>query len=212
MNELFRYDGRVAYDSAATKERILAAATKEFAEYGIAGARVDRIAANAKANKRAIYDYFGDKKALFAVVLERSMVELARAVPLDESDLGNYAARLFDYHQAHPRALRLVMWEALEIGDGLVPDEPARTEHYADKVRAARAAMGSAERDPRTLVFLILAMVDWSLALPQLRRMLFGPDYPADRLRPAIAEAARVLTDHFAAGDDRSGASGALTA
>lgn len=188
----------MAYDSAATKERILAAATTEFAEYGIAGARVDRIAAGAKANKRAIYDYFGDKRALFAVVLERSMTELARAVPLDESDLGNYAGRLFDYHRAHPQALRLVMWEALEMGDGLVPDEPARTEHYAEKIRVAQAAMGSGSQDPRTLVFLILAMVDWSLALPQLRRMLFGADYPVEQLRPAITEATRVLTGHFA--------------
>lgn len=192
----------MAYDSAATKERILTAATTEFAEHGIAGARVDRIAADAKANKRAIYDYFGDKKALFAVVLERSLTELAGAVPLDESDLGNYAVRLFDYHRMHPRALRLVMWEALEMGEELVPDEPARTEHYADKVRAARAAMGTEAGDSRTLVFLILAMVDWSLALPQLRRMLFGPDYPAEQLRGAIAEAARVLTTHFAGTQD----------
>ncbi|WP_051194444.1 TetR family transcriptional regulator [Nocardia jiangxiensis] len=195
----------MAYDSAATKERILAAATVEFAEYGIAGARVDRIVTAARVNKRAIYDYFGDKKALFAVVLEQSLTELARAVPLDESDLGNYAARLFDYHEAHPQALRLVMWEALEMGDDLVPDEPARTEHYADKVRAARGAMGQGGGDPRALVFLILAIVDWSLALPQLRRMLFGSDYSTGDLRPVIVEAARVLTAHFARVDDRIG-------
>jgi AcrR family transcriptional regulator len=44
-----------ARDSAATKERLLAAATDEFAAHGIAGARVDRIAAAARANKQLIY-------------------------------------------------------------------------------------------------------------------------------------------------------------
>jgi len=80
----------MAYDSTATNERILAAATAEFAAQGVAGARVDRIASQAKANKRAIYDYFGDKNKLFAVVLERTLAGLAEAVPPSD-DLPGYA-------------------------------------------------------------------------------------------------------------------------
>ena len=38
-------------DAQATKRRLLAAATAEFAAHGLAGARVDRIAAAARANK-----------------------------------------------------------------------------------------------------------------------------------------------------------------
>src|SRR5205085_2785954 len=72
----------MAYDAAATRRRILAAATAEFAAHGVAGARVDRIAANAQANKRAIYDYFGDKRALFAAVLEQQLSQVAEAVPI----------------------------------------------------------------------------------------------------------------------------------
>ena len=56
-------------DSTATKARLLEAATEEFAAHGIAGARVDRIAAAANANKQLIYAYFGSKDQLFDAVL-----------------------------------------------------------------------------------------------------------------------------------------------
>ncbi|MFE3445779.1 TetR/AcrR family transcriptional regulator [Nocardia sp. NPDC059180] len=189
----------MAYDSAATKERILTAAAEEFAAHGVAGARVDRISAAAKANKRAIYDYFGDKKALFAAVLERLMTDLAAAVPPgDDTDLGAYAAALFDYHHAHPEALRLLLWEALEMGDDPVPDEQARTQHYLDKINAAEAATGARDDDPRALMFFTLGLVGWSLAMPQLRRMILGPDYTPDRLRGAVSSAVRALAGRSA--------------
>lgn len=181
----------MAYDSTATKQRILSAATSEFAEHGVAGARVDRIAAGAQANKRAIYEYFGDKNALFAAVLDHLMAELARAVPPSEDeDVGAYAERLFDYHRAHPEALRLLLWEALELGDAAVPAEQTRTQHYQDKVHNA---VGDHD-DARTHLFLTLGLVGWSLAMPQLRRMILGPDHTLDDLRPAIAQAARALS------------------
>ncbi|MFJ9445358.1 TetR family transcriptional regulator [Kitasatospora sp. NPDC101235] len=182
----------MAYDSTATKERILAAAATEFAAYGVAGARVDRIAAQAQANKRAIYDYFGDKNRLFAAVLERLMADLAQAVPPGDEDLSTYAERLFDYHRAHPEALRLLMWEALELGDQPVPGEEARTRHYRDKLRAAQPADGAG--DARARLFLTLGLVGWSLAMPQLRRMILGPDHTLDGLRTDIAHAVRALS------------------
>ncbi|AHH16655.1 putative transcriptional regulator, TetR family [Nocardia nova SH22a] len=185
----------MAYDSAATKERILAAAAAEFAAHGVAGARVDRIAATAEANKRAIYDYFGDKKALFAAVLEKLMTELADAVPPGEgADLGTYAGALFDYHRTHPDALRLLLWEALEMGEEPVPDEQARTRHYLDKVTAAETAM-TPGNDPQALLFFTLGLVGWSLSMPQLRRMILGGDYTLDQLRTAVSSAARALAD-----------------
>ncbi|MET9496943.1 TetR family transcriptional regulator [Streptomyces sp. NPDC006552] len=181
----------MAYDSKATKERIRAAATAEFAQHGVAGARVDRIAAEAKANKRAIYEYFGDKDKLFAAVLEHLMADLAQAVPPGDEDLPAYAERLFDYHRAHPEALRLLMWEALELGDQPVPGEETRTRHYEDKIRAARTA--TADGEARDRLFFTLGLVGWSLAMPQLRRMILGPDHTLEQLRPAIADAVRTL-------------------
>lgn len=181
----------MAYDSKATKERILAAAAAEFAQHGVAGARVDRIAAQAMANKRAIYDYFGGKDKLFAAVLEHLMADLAQAVPPGDEDLPAYAERLFAYHRAHPEALRLLMWEALELGDQPVPGEKARAQHYADKIRATRTAASDSEA--RNRLFLTLGLVGWSLAMPQLRRLILGPDHTLEELQPAIAEAVRAL-------------------
>ncbi|MFJ4654593.1 TetR family transcriptional regulator [Nocardia sp. NPDC088792] len=184
----------MAYDSTATKERILSAASSEFAAYGVAGARVDRIAANAKANKRAIYDYFGDKNALFAAVLQRLMADLAEAVPPDaDADLGSYSATLYDYHRTHPEALRLLLWEALEFGADQVPDEDARTQHYLDKLRATETTATGTD-DPRALLFFTMGLVGWSLAMPQLRRMVLGPDYTLDQLRTAVSSAVRTLS------------------
>src|ERR1700743_1786542 len=54
---------------AATRQKLLAAARREFAASGLAGARVDEIAARAGVNKQLVYHYFGDKDALYLAVL-----------------------------------------------------------------------------------------------------------------------------------------------
>lgn len=61
----------VKRDAARTREKILSAATKEFAARGYEGARVDEIARRASSNKNMIYHYFGSKENLFQAVLER---------------------------------------------------------------------------------------------------------------------------------------------
>jgi len=101
-------------DSAATKGRLLAAATEEFAERGVAGARVDRIAAAAQANKRLIYDYFGDKDGLFDAVIDAHVDRVIDANPIDAEDIPAYAVRLFDYLMDNPDILRLLTWARLE--------------------------------------------------------------------------------------------------
>ena len=57
-------------DPAATRKKLLTAARREFADRGLAGARVDEIAARAGVNKQLVYHYFGDKDALYLAVLE----------------------------------------------------------------------------------------------------------------------------------------------
>src|SRR6059058_40927 len=59
-------------DADRSQSTILAAARDEFAEYGLGGARVDRIAERAALNKRLIYYYFEDKEKLFQAVLEQA--------------------------------------------------------------------------------------------------------------------------------------------
>lgn len=55
-----------------TRQRILRAAVAEFSVKGYDGARIDTIARRARANKRMIYHYFGNKSALFVAVLEHT--------------------------------------------------------------------------------------------------------------------------------------------
>jgi AcrR family transcriptional regulator len=98
----------------ATRERILAAASAEFAEFGIAGARVDRIAANAHANKAQLYTFFGGKEVLFETVFAASLDGIVNAVPIDATDLPGYAVRLYDEYLEHPELVRLATWARLE--------------------------------------------------------------------------------------------------
>lgn len=98
----------------ATRERLFTAATAEFAQFGIAGARVDRIAATARANKAQLYTFFGSKEALFETVFSASLDGIVNAVPIDATDLPEYAERLYDEYLEHPELVRLATWARLE--------------------------------------------------------------------------------------------------
>ncbi|MEU6481237.1 TetR family transcriptional regulator [Streptomyces sp. NPDC047017] len=187
-----------ARDPEATKTRIFEAAVTEFARYGIAGARIDRIAAQAKANKQLIYAYFGNKAQLFSQVLSRRMVDLAASVPVDPDDIEGYVDRLLDYHAAHPELLRLLFWEGIEYGAAELPDEAERQAHYGRKVAAIedgqhRGVISDAI-PAQDLMFLLVALADWAVVVPQIKRIMVGAeDRAEERLRASIKEAARRL-------------------
>jgi AcrR family transcriptional regulator len=65
-------------DAQRTKAAILRAARDEFCAEGFNGARVDAIAMRAKANKRLLYHYFGNKEALYSAVLVDAYSEIRR--------------------------------------------------------------------------------------------------------------------------------------
>ena len=107
-------------DADATRKRILAAAKKEFAKSGLAGARVDVIAIRAKANKRMIYHYFGSKENLFKRVLEDAYVDIRTAeqkLDLDELEPREALEMLvrftWQYYLKNPEFLTLVNSENL---------------------------------------------------------------------------------------------------
>jgi AcrR family transcriptional regulator len=107
-------------DPDATKQRILAAATQEFAKFGLGGARVDRIAERAKSNKRMLYHYFGNKDDLFAITVENAYAEFREkeaALALDSLDPVSAMRRLvdfiWDYFLTHPEFITLVNSENL---------------------------------------------------------------------------------------------------
>lgn len=110
-------------DPEGTRRNIIEVATKEFAEYGLAGARIDEIAAKTKSSKRMIYYYFGDKDGLYLQVLEAAYSKV-RAVEatlhLDDLDPVGALRKLveftFDHHDANRDFIRLVMIENIHNG------------------------------------------------------------------------------------------------
>jgi AcrR family transcriptional regulator len=115
-------------DAEASRADILSAATREFSEKGLSGARVDSIAERTNINKRMIYYYFGSKEGLYRAVLERSYGHIRMsesAIELDalppEEALRQLVRMTFDYHNMHPDFVRLVMNEnihqAAHIGE-----------------------------------------------------------------------------------------------
>ena len=191
-------------DSSGTRTRILAAARAEFAEFGLAGARVDRIAEAAAANKRLIYVYFGSKEALFDTVIERCLASAAEAVPFDPVDVTGYAAALFDYLVAYPETMRLTTWNQLERGE----NTEASLEVYRGMVRALRAAQrrgqANAGLDPVDLIALVQALARaWFVASPALRGA--GTDDPWSPARLAKHRAAVVQAVASVVGAERTG-------
>ena len=103
-----------------TKRRILAAAKVEFAKKGLGGARVDVIAARAKANKRMMYHYFGNKDDLFKLVVEDAYGEFREreaALELDSLDpvtaIKTLIAFIWKYFLDNPEFITLVNSENL---------------------------------------------------------------------------------------------------
>lgn len=110
-------------NSKATRGEILAAATDEFAEKGLAGARVEEIAARTATSKHMIYYHFGSKDGLYTAVLERAYEEFrlaegatdyAALPPLEA--LKQLVGATFDVHANHPQIVRIIMAENINCG------------------------------------------------------------------------------------------------
>lgn len=118
-----RQSPRRKLDPAGTRQAILAAAHDEFVEHGLAGARVDSIAARTKTVKRMIYYYFGNKEGLYLAVLEQAYAAIRdaeaglqlEAVPPIPA-IRRMVEFTFDYQDAHPDFVRLVSIENINHG------------------------------------------------------------------------------------------------
>ena len=110
-------------DPARTMAGILEVATKEFAEKGLSGARIDAIADATRTSKRMIYYYYGSKEGLYVAVLEDSYRRM-RAIEAElhlenlapEAALRRLVEFTFDHHSGNEDFIRLVMNENIERG------------------------------------------------------------------------------------------------
>jgi len=181
-----------------TKQRVLEAAAAEFAEYGVAGARINRIAETAKASKERIYAWFGDKDALFDHVMQTGLDRLAHAVPID-TDLVEYTVRLHNYFVNDQSAQRVSMWAWLHDAETLGSFSEGRVEGYRHKLAVIREAQERGIADntwkPEELLSLLLAVAsNWERAPAELRSL--GCTEFADNeqaRRDSVREAARRL-------------------
>lgn len=119
-------------DPDRTMANILQVATAEFADKGLAGARIDEIAALTSTSKRMIYYYFGSKEGLFIAVLEdayRRFNAAEQGLALDSSQplaaLDTMIHFVWTYYQKHPEFITLLNSENLMRG-----------KHIAKSVRA----------------------------------------------------------------------------
>ncbi|MGD0556061.1 MAG: TetR family transcriptional regulator [Streptosporangiaceae bacterium] len=150
---------------AATSRRILDAAAEEFAERGIAGARIDRIIGAAHTNKAQLYGYFGSKDGLFDAVIADRADRLISAVPFDANDLPGWAVGVYDENLRHPDLVRLVAWLRLERRpSGRLSDSPGNEPKF-EAIARAQAAGQVRPGDPSDLFAVILGMAfAWSPA------------------------------------------------
>jgi AcrR family transcriptional regulator len=123
-------------DAERTQQAILAAAEDEFADKGLAGARVDTIAEQSGMNKRMLYYYFGSKEGLYIAVLERAYgamresereLNLVDLEPLDA--IRKLAEFKFDYYLAHPAIISLLAGENMQNAKFLKRSRRLRSMH-----------------------------------------------------------------------------------
>ena len=188
-------------DPEGTRRNIVDVATAEFASKGFSGARVDAIAASTKTSKRMIYYYFGSKEGLYISVLEaayrsiRSIevsLDLAHQPP--EVALRALVAFTFDYQNAHPEFVRLVMNENILNAVHLARSKEIRRlnnaviDVLADLLaRGRRAGVFRRDIDPIELHMSISALCVFNVA----NRATFSTIFKRDMASPKALAARR---------------------
>jgi AcrR family transcriptional regulator len=129
MNQTVHLEGRPkaarrTNDPQRTMADILKVATREFADKGLAGARIDEIADATRTSKRMIYYYYGNKEGLYLAVLEdayrrtreiESQLHLKDLPPVQA--LEKLVGFTFDRHRDNEDFIRLVMNENINRGE-----------------------------------------------------------------------------------------------
>ena len=195
-----------ARDGERTQAAILAAATSEFARHGLGGARVDRIAQRARANKRMLYYYFGSKDGLFLAVMEDTYARIRRAeksLSLLDVDPVESVRRLvkftWEYYQRHPEFVTLLNTENLHRASHLRRSKKVREMNspVIDTLRAVldrgcRAGVFRAGVDPLQFYISIAALSYFYLSNNHTLSAVFGRE-----LASPAAKAARLahMTD-----------------
>jgi AcrR family transcriptional regulator len=176
---------------------ILAAARAEFAQYGLAGARIDRIARAASASKERLYAHFGDKETLFRDVVATDGAEFFRAVELRPEAVPEFVGGIFDLAQNRPEHDRMITWARLE---GFPLDIPEFDEEHPPERAIAALEQAQADGhvdpawDPQQLLVLLFAIALAWAHWPDPAAATTDPAVIAGRRAAAVEAAARLVT------------------
>jgi TetR/AcrR family transcriptional regulator len=128
---------------AASRAAILRAAAEEFAEHGIAGARTEAIAREARVNKALLYYYFKDKETLYGAVLDNAFSGLKATVfRVLDSDLPprekimKYVGTYFDFIASNQVYPKLMQREMMRAREGHSPHIEKLVKHYFQPIYA----------------------------------------------------------------------------
>ncbi|CAN5250733.1 TetR family transcriptional regulator [soil metagenome] len=157
-------------DPDEKRRRLIEAGFAEFAAYGIAGARIDRIAKAADCSAGLVYTNFGSKDELFTAVVGWIIERTIEEAPITPDDLPGYAGRLFDAYEAHPEVARFLAWQRLEGGP--VPKSAAAEASTARKIEliadAQRRGTVPDRFSPVELLGMVIQLAAvWNAATPQ---------------------------------------------
>src|SRR3954454_3910330 len=133
--------GRARMSGKERREQLLDVGRKLFAEKGFEGTSVEEIAATAQVSKPVVYEHFGGKEGLYAVVVDREIRTLLEAVTssliTDEPPrvlLENAALALLDYIESSTDGFRILVRDspvAQSTGTfaSLISDVASQVEH-----------------------------------------------------------------------------------
>ncbi len=194
-----------------SRAAILRAATREFAEQGIAGARTDAIARAARVNKALLYYYFKDKETLYGAVLDGAFsgmkTTVLRALDSDlppREKILAYAGAYFDFiasNQVYPKLIQREMMRARE-GSSLHIDRLVKTyflpiyKRVGELLRRGIAEGDFRKVDPAHFIPSMVAMIVFYFSsVPVMQRIVrFNPLAPK-----RIAERRTAVLDFISA-------------
>jgi AcrR family transcriptional regulator len=178
--------------SVDVRNRVLQAARSEFAERGLAGARIDRIAHEASASKERLYAHFGDKAGLFQAVLDQDAADFHEAVELDPEDVAGFVGAVFDHTARRPEHLRMLTWARMEGIDYRLPDDVTSPRRKIDAVRdAQRTGRVDPAWKPEELLELLFSVAHAFVQTPV--RPEEQTSTPAEQRRAAVEAARRII-------------------
>jgi len=177
----------------AMRTTLLTAARDEFAANGLAGARIERLAAAAGSNKAQVFHYFGGKDGLFDALLVHELTAVLDAAPLDTGALAEWAGRLHDVTTERPWVQRLATWHRLERPDVALETLAAQyVDAVAEVERAQRADVLPRRFRPAVLLGLVVhTAVFWSALAPEATGTVAAVTAP--RRRQVVVDAVGAL-------------------